>query len=227
MCKHRLALVGWCVLTLGLQAGGCAAPTETKAKFPQATAAAYAQQRQTKGVMLLDVCWDRLWNCGEFENAQLLDLSFDRVTAEPRDDARPADLKLAGPGGLAAKRGFVTYALLLEPGEYALSGYTIKAAQPCPRFSVVRITAKRSVLQANNHARGGTFTVAAGETVYIGNFYLDCYEGPMLWRYYTETRDGFQMHLGQYQQRYPFLDLSAVRYRLFRTSALGKPFELQ
>jgi hypothetical protein len=68
--------------------------------------------------------------------------------------------------------------------------------------------------------------VAADEIVYIGNFYLDCYEIPTIWRYYTETHDGFGRHMAEFKSEFPFLDTSKAVYRLFETTRAGNHYEL-
>jgi len=79
------------------------------------------------------------------------------------------------------------------------------------------------VLFRNDIAHGGTFTVAAGETVYIGNFFVDCtLNMPILWRYYTEQTH-WPSHLRDYKAKYPFLDLTDIDYRLFDTDVYGRP----
>ena len=73
----------------------------------------------------------------------------------------------------------------------------------------------------------GTFRVGAGEIVYIGNFFLDCYKAPQLWRYYTEGMDNFKTHVAQYKHKYPFIAGEHVVYRLFETDTLGRPYTLK
>lgn len=73
----------------------------------------------------------------------------------------------------------------------------------------------------------GSFKVLASETVYIGNFALDCFQNPSLWRYYSENQEDFQKQLGDYKAKYPFLDLSSVKYRLFETNVISQAHELK
>jgi hypothetical protein len=73
---------------------------------------------------------------------------------------------------------------------------------------------------SEGRSKAGSFKVSAGESVYIGNFAVDCYSDPIPWRFYTEERN-FSEHLAQYRSKYPFLKLSPVVHRLFETSVLG------
>ena len=62
--------------------------------------------------------------------------------------------------------------------------------------------------------------------MFIGNFYLDCAYGPTLWRYYPEKQADFDTQLKEYKRSFPFLDLSEVKYRLFKTRKFGQDHEL-
>jgi hypothetical protein len=191
----------------------------------EATEKAFKESRATKGVVLLDVNWGRQWQCGAFENAELRGLSFDRLPLSKTTDEEPADLVLAQAPSLLTKPKFLNYAILLEPGEYVLTGVDIKVARSVSEVSHAIL--KRSQLWKEEKAVGGTFKVAAGETVYIGNFFLDCYQEPQPWRYYTEGKRAFKSHLKEYKRAYSFLDTDAVVYRLFETTSMGRPYELK
>lgn len=58
----------------------------------------YQQLKGAMGVVLLSVNWNPRTNCGGFESAQLLGLSFDQVPNVRRDDD-PGDLSLDEPQG--------------------------------------------------------------------------------------------------------------------------------
>jgi len=73
---------------------------------------------------------------------------------------------------------------------------------------------------------GGTFTATAGEIVFIGNFFLDCQTGPMLWRFYPEKKEAFQQQVAEYRTKYPFLEADRFRFRLFRSKYFGNDYEL-
>jgi hypothetical protein len=115
--------------------------------------------------------------------------------------------------------------MLLEPGEYHLTGFVIKVARSARDVNI--FTAARERIVKDGKSRAGTFRVAAGETVYVGNFAIDCADQPMPWRYYTEGREAFDDHLAQYKSKYPFVDTSKVVYRLFDTKTTGYPYELK
>jgi hypothetical protein len=190
---------------------------------PEVTADSYAN-RGAKGVVLLDANWGRRWNCAGYENAELRSLSFDRIPPLKTSDETAPDLSLEQPSSLLARPTFINYALLVEPGKYLMSGFKIKMARSVS--DVAYWIAKRSDLIKDGDAQAGAFVINAGETVYIGNFYLDCYQYPQPWRYYTEGSDNFKKHLAQYKEKYPFLDLDHVTYRLFETTKLGEPYSL-
>jgi hypothetical protein len=191
----------------------------------EATAKSVAAAHGAKGIVLLDVNWGRRWNCGGFENAELRIIGFDRLPETKTEDDR-ADVMLIQPPlhSMASRPVFDSYALLLEPGEYTLAGFLIHVAYPS---SDDYWAAKRSDMLKDGKMDGGTFKVAAGEIVYIGNFFLDCFKAPQLWRYYTEGGENFKAHLAQYKQKYPFIDTGRVTYRLFETSRFGRPYELK
>jgi hypothetical protein len=205
-------------LTFGATPAGATSSDPT-----EVTSDSYAS-RGSKGVVLLDANWGRRWKCGGFENAELRSLSFDRIPSTKSSDDAPPDLTLEQPSSLFARPIFINYALLIEPGKYVLSGFKIKVARSVS--DVGYWIAKRSDLTKEGTAQGGTFTIDAGETVYIGNFYLDCFQYPQPWRYYTEGVENFAKHLAQYKEKYPFLNLDRVAYRLFETTKLGEPYSL-
>lgn len=191
----------------------------------EATADAFAQNRSTKGIVLLDANWGRRWNCGGFENAELRGIAFDRVPLLKKSNEAPADVIISQPPNLLSRPDFDSYALLVEPGEYVLSGFSIKVARSSS--DVGYWIANRSDLIKNGEILSGTFRVSPGETVYIGNFFLDCYTQPQIWRYYTEGTENFKAHVEQYKKKYPFIDAEHVVYRLFETTSLGRPYTLK
>jgi len=192
----------------------------------EATQKKYEQNKEKFGVVLLDARWGRQWKCGKYENAQLISFSFDKPSpiARPIDDS--ADITVGTTSLLAVSPKFESYALVVPPGEYVLSNFKIKIAQSVS--TVGYLIANRSHLIKEGRPLGGSFTVEAGEVVYIGNFTIDCNDPePTLWRYYTIGQDGFKKGLSDYKNKYPFLDLSSVKYRLFKTETIGKPYELK
>lgn len=81
-------------------------------------------------------------------------------------------------------------------------------------------------MRARGKSLGGTFDVGAGEAVYLGHFYLDCSQQPILWRYYPEGRDEFNGYLASLKKIYPALDVEKVVFRLFQTKEFGQDYKL-
>jgi hypothetical protein len=175
-------------------------------------------------VVVFDVNWGRLWNCGGYENAELMKLEFDRITGTPKAADAKADLIVEGPPRLLRNQQFLNYAFILPPGEYVLSGISIKVARSMR--DVGYLNSKRSDLIKGGKPDGGTFTVTAGEIVFIGNFFLDCQTGPMLWRYYPEKKEDFQSQIAEYRSKYPFLEAQRFRFRLLRSKYFGLDYDL-
>lgn len=207
---------------LSLAVGSCATVSSTPVAG-EATAEAYAKSNTTKGVVILAVNWGRRWGCGGYENAEIMSLGFDRLPIRDSSDAEP-EIFIDGPPRLLKKSVFLDYALLLEPGEYALTHFDIKAARSVR--DVGHFVAKRAHLIEDGKPKAGSFEVNAGEVVYVGNFFLDCHQEPVVWRYYTEGRDGFRSHMAEVKQKYPFINPDRVTYRLFRTTTIGLNYEL-
>jgi hypothetical protein len=86
----------------------------------EATAESYGKYRSSMGAVLLDAMWARQWKCGRYENAQLVSFSFDRMPLNQRPDKASADLVVGTTSRLAVDPKFVSLALLVPPGEYAL-----------------------------------------------------------------------------------------------------------
>lgn len=212
---------------LALLLASCASvqPSEEIGVSAEAKADVYAHSKDKLGLVLLDARWGRQWKCGKYENAQLLSFSFDKTPLSTRPDDGSADITIGTTSLLAASSKFESYALLVPPGEYVLSGFKIKVARSVS--DVGYWVASRSHLIKDSKPVGGKFSVAPGEAVYIGNFALDCYENPSLWRYYSTGQDGFKQQLSDYKSKYPFLDLANVKFRLFETSTIGRPYELK
>ena len=184
----------------------------------------YTQNKTTNGVVLMDINWGRLWGCGDHENAQLIGLAFDKLPMlNISNDAEPSFV-VKSPARLMVDPVFINYAFLLEPGEYAISAFSIKVADSMSKVGF--LTAQRDHLYKGGKPIGGSFTVNPGETVFIGNFYLDCAYGPMLWRYYPDGREAFKQQVDEYRTKFPFLNLSDVKFRLFETKEFGYDYEL-
>jgi len=184
---------------------------------------AYTQEIQKNAVVVFDVSWGRKWGCGEFENAELMQIEFDRLPII-KNDSEKSDLVIEGPSRLFRTPNFLNYGFILPPEEYALSGVNIKVARSVS--DVGRFITKRSDLIKDGKPEGGSFTVAAGEIVYIGNFFLDCQTGPILWRYYSAGKEGFEKQMGEYKRKYPFIDLERAKFRLFKSKYFGTDYNL-
>jgi len=186
----------------------------------------YSEQSSKKGVVLLAVNWNRKWNCGSFENAEIRSIGFDLLPKRYNDDKHTPDFILNGSS--FDNRGFINYAFLLEPGKYAISYTDVKVAKSMS--DVGHFTAHRSNLFKSGKPKGGTFTINKGEVVYVGHFALDCAGKPMVWRYYTEDKDGFNKYVNKYVNKYksyyPYINLNNVQFRLFKTNLFGNDFSL-
>lgn len=189
------------------------------------TAETQPQGSTDKGVVLLSVRWDRRWQCGGFENAQLRLLAFDKLPTTRKQEDEGADLLLADAPLLTTKPAFDNYAMVMDAGEYALAGIQIKAAASVTDVRLAKVGRER--LLKDGQPQGGTFVVGPGESVYIGHFYLDCLREPTLWRYYPESREDFNSYLAQVAKQHPELDVTKVQFRLFKTPYFGQDHELK
>ena len=184
----------------------------------------YTQNKNNHAVVLMDVNWGRWWDCGGRENAQLISLAFDKLPLKTHENETKPDLVIQSPSRLMVDPVFINYAYSIEPGEYALSAFSIKVADSPSKVGF--LTAQREHLLKDGNPVGGTFDAKPGETVFIGNFYLDCTYGPTLWRYYPEGKENFNKQLKEYKNTFPFLDVENVSYRLFKTTEFGHDYEL-
>lgn len=191
----------------------------------ESTADTYTKNKNSNGTILMDVKWARQWGCGKFENAQLISFAFDRIPSAHTDNDSKPDVVIGTTQILAANPKFQNLAISIPAGEYALSQFKIRISSSST--SVDYWVANRSDLIKNGTPYAGSFKVSAGETVYIGNFGLDCYGQPMLWRYYTKGQKEFREHLMEYKNKYPFLDINNAKYRLFETKVIGHHYGLQ
>ncbi|HEC59993.1 hypothetical protein LCGC14_0751770 [marine sediment metagenome] len=189
------------------------------------TKANYNQNKKNNGVILLDVNWGRVWSCGGYENAQLISLAFDKLPIIDASNEAVPNIVLQSPSRINPAEKFMNYAYSIPAGEYALSAFSIKAARSVAEVGF--FTAERNTLFTAGKPVGGTFSVAEGETVFLGNFYLDCTYEPTLWRYYSKSKQAFQEQIIEYQHSFPYLDLSDVKFRLFKTKNFGNDYELE
>ncbi|MCW5596171.1 MAG: hypothetical protein KIT42_09910 [Rhodocyclaceae bacterium] len=185
----------------------------------------YIENSAKKGVVLLSVRWDRKWGCAGYENAQLRLLGFDHLPSKRSIDDEEADLLLDDAPLIMTKPRFDDYAFLVEPGQYGLSKLHIKAARSMSDVGVAKVGRDR--LFRDGDADGGTFSVGAGEVVYIGHFYIDCYKEPSLWRYYLEDKEGFIRYLAEHKRKVPELDVTHAKFQLFKSRYFGRDHELK
>jgi hypothetical protein len=189
------------------------------------SSSAYAEGAGAKGVVLISANWSRKWKCGRFENAQLKGLSFDKADSPKEGNDAKADIVLEDSSFFSAPPRFVNYAYIAEPGEYLLSAFSVKAAQSSS--NVGYFNAARSDLVKGGKSKAGSFTVSAGEIVYVGHFFLDCAQDPMPWRYYPSDKGDFNQFLSGIKKEFEALDIDKVKFRLFDTTTMGSPFTLQ
>ena len=199
---------------------GCTSSAVTRPK-QEVTAESYRKDT-AKGFVVLSALWGRTWNCAQFVNGQLWSFGFDRLPSETTADNATADVVLEGSASYGGGPA-TNYVLMLDPGEYALTTFAIRVASTTD----AKITnVGRARLFEGGKPIGGTFTVKAGELVYIGHFGLDCYKEPTIWRYYPGGREGFEHYKQMVKEQYPFLDVRHMQFRLFQTSHLGRDYVL-
>jgi hypothetical protein len=181
----------------------------------------YQKHGAEKAVLLVNIDWSRIWGCGTTEYAQLRNLEFERVV-EPLGLVKDgAKISLSGGGMLSSiPEG---YQLMVEPGDYALVGAEIRLSEGF-RKGGGTLKMDKETLVENGKPLGGGFTVNQGKIVYIGDFALDCQEGPIPWRYYLTKAEGFPEFVDYLLDRYPYLDSSAIEFRLFESKYFSQPY---
>jgi len=185
----------------------------------------YIKNKTEKSVVLFDVNWGRKWACGQFENAQLLSLTFEKLGVAVEKHNKYSKIELKTPSRAFAKLNFKNYGFLVEPGEYAFSGWAVKAAKSTTDVGTFKATRRDLVTGEVNF--GGTFEVQKDEIIFIGNFFLDCYQSPIPWRYYPDGKEAFEFLKEEYSNKYKFIDKDKIQFRLLKTSNFGQPYELQ
>lgn len=184
----------------------------------------YEAGGKDNAVLLLHVNWGRQWKCAGLENAQLQALEFS-PTSQNGGRSSEKSLLLEIPSKLFVKDTFVPLALLIEPGEYALSAFDVKVAHSSTK--VGHLKAGESQLFKEGKPIGGTFSVQAGEIVYIGHFGLDCAKEPIPWRFYIEGKSEFEAYAKGFHDEFPFTKSVPVQFRLFSTTMFGQEYILQ
>ena len=187
-------------------------------------AASYARLRDAKGVVLVSANWSARRNCGTHATAQLLRLGFDLAGAPKASVDAPADLTMEDGAFVPGGSAFVDYAFIVAPGEYVMSGFTIRVAQSANELGFV--VGRRATLIDQGASTGGRFRVGRGEVVYIGHFGIDCVDEPIPWRFYRENRASFDLNLATLRRKYDGLPTEKAVFRLFETTAMGQPFAL-
>jgi len=179
----------------------------------------YSRLSDEMGVVLLDVNWGRQWNCAGNENAQLVSLRFENVSRKPGEHSKYTEISLKTPARLFVNSVFLNYGFLIEPGTYAFTEWSVKVAKSVN--DIVFMRASREDLVEGDVYHGGSFTLEAGEAIYIGNFFLDCYHSPIPWRYYSEGKDSFDRHIGEYKDKFKFLQGTEIEFRILETENFG------
>jgi len=182
------------------------------------TADTYANQKTTKGVVLVAANWGRQWQCGEYENAQLVNLEFTNIKNNEK-------LALDTPTKLSANPEFINYGYIVKPGTYAISAFSVKVAKSVTDVGYIK--ADKDKLIADGVPNGGTFTVKAGEVSYIGHFFIDCYKEPIPWRYYPEGKEAFNSYVSSIKKQYEYLQDTDITFNILDTSAFGTPYVLK
>jgi len=212
---------GFALLTaLLVLLAGCTSSAVTRPQ-QEVTAGSYRKDTAT-GFVALSALWGRTWNCAQLAKGQLWSFGFDRLPSETTADNATADVVLEGSASYGGGPA-TNYVLMLDPGEYALTTFAIRLASTTDA-KIANVG--RARLFEGGKPIGGTFTVKAGELVYIGHFGLDCYKEPTIWRYYPGGREGFEHYKQVVKEQYPFLDVRHMQFRLFQTSHLGRDYVL-
>jgi hypothetical protein len=185
--------------------------------------AAFRVSASSKGTVILQVNWGRYWKCGPYENAQLQRLAFRRLR-EHEGSPSTKDWELSPSSTLLAKPSFEPYVMLLEPGQYALSGVRLKLARSVSDVKVADVDSSKLIVDGK--AVGGSFALAAGEVVYVGHFGVDCHGEPTLWRFYVDGNQEFARYIDGFHKRFPFAKDATVTYRLFQTEHFGQSNQL-
>ena len=204
-----------------LVVSGC---TSSAVSRPKQEVTAESFGNTTKGLVVVSAMWGRTWQCAQFENGQLQSFGFDRLPSQTTADDATADVVMEDSPPYYAGGPAKNYVLALDPGEYGLATFTIKVASSATEVKTASVG--RARLFEGGKPIAGTFTVKAGELVYIGHFGLDCYKEPTIWRYYPVGREGFDHYKQMIKEQYPFLHVDQMRFRLFKTSKLGRDYEL-
>ena len=178
----------------------------------------YSKSKSTKSVVIVAANWGRQWQCGAYENAQLINIEFLNLKNKNT-------LKLETPSRLNVKPEFLNYGYIVEPGTYAISAFSVKVAKSSSEVGY--FSADKNKLIPNNNPKGGTFTVKAGEVAYIGHYFIDCYKEPIPWRFYPEGKEAFNSYVNTVKSHYEFLEDVNISFNILNTTVFGNPYELK
>lgn len=187
----------------------------SEAQAAKLTKREFRKHSDTRAVVLIDVSWGRRWNCGGYENAQLLELIFENTQVAEEPDEKYRKIVLETPSRLFVDPVFTSYGFIVDSGKYAFTGWSMKVARS--QSNVGRVGVNREQLVDGDTYHGGTFEVGVGEVVYIGNFFIDCYQQPIPWRYYTDGEDQLSDHYQHYKSKFKFLEDAEIIFRLFES----------
>ena len=193
------------------------------ADYDKLTKKNYESSKAERAVVLYGVNWGRRWGCAGFENVQLQKLTFSRIDSDSKS-IDGEDIVLNNPAKLLSQNVSNAYAIIINPGEYALTGFDVKISKSVTEIGHLKAESKD--LFENGKPVGGTFKVNAGEIVYIGEFGLDCAYEPIPWRYYILKED-FGDYVDGLKEKYKFIDDKEVDYRLFQTNKFGQQIKEQ
>lgn len=183
----------------------------------------YEDRDDNNAIVIMHINWGRKWSCGEYENAQIHKLSFQKLLSNGEPSDEPA-FEIETPSRLFVNDAFTQYTYLLESAKYAIVGYDIKVARSST--DVGHLVAKEDDLLDGGEALGGTFTAREDKVTYIGHFGVDCYQQPMPWRYHISGSDAFKAYVEDFRELYPFVKDIPVSFNLFSTETMGLTYTL-
>jgi hypothetical protein len=186
---------------------------------------AYSKQSETMGVILMHVNWGRQWSCANYQNAQLVSLQFEKTSLARQGKNKNTEIQLKTPSRLSVNPVDLPYGFLVEPGTYAFTSWSIKAARSMKDVGYLK--ASHEELVDDTKYLGGTVNVEAGEVIYIGHFDLDCAYSPVPWRYYAEGKESFENQKAEYRKEFKFLRNEEIKYRLLETTNYGRAYILE
>jgi len=193
------------------------------ADLPEVNKSNFENHGKEKAVVIMHINWERAWGCAKNDNAQLTDLKFKKIGNGETPGDTPT-LMFETPSKLAPKEGFQPYVLLIDPGKYALSGFSVKVAKT--KTDIGYLKADENHLIESDNAIGGSFSVSEGEIVYLGHIALDCAQEPIPWRYYIEGKNQFAGYTEGLKSEYPYFSGRKLLFRIIDTTKFGQPYSL-